>query len=64
MFFALYALGESDEYNIEPFQNELTPIFGFFLFGFFHVSNITILFSMLIAMLTKSFESILVKFFA
>ena len=61
MFFALYALGENDDFAIEPFENQLTPDVGFLLFGMFHISNITILFSMLIAMMTKSFERILVS---
>lgn len=61
MFFALYALGESDDVVIEPYNNNLTPNFGYVLFGMFHITNITILLSMLISMLTKSFESILVS---
>lgn len=61
MFFALYALGESDDVVIAPFNNNLTPNFGYVLFGMFHITNITVLLSMLISMLTKSFESILVR---
>ncbi len=49
-----------DEYSIEPFHNQLTPLFGLGIFGFYHITNITILMSMLIAMLTKSFDSIMV----
>lgn len=44
---------------IEPFENQMTPNFGYIIFGMFHIANITILISMLIAMLTKSFDSIL-----
>ena len=62
MFFALYTLGESDDVMIEPFRNQLTTNFGYVLFGMFHISNITILLSMLIAMMTKSFDTILVSF--
>ena len=61
MFFALYTLGESDDAEIRPFINQLTPFFGYILFGMFHIANITILISMLIAMMTKSFDSILVN---
>ena len=60
MFFALYTLGEQDDVLIEPFENQLTPNFGYVLFGMFHISNITILMSMLIAMMTKSFDTIIV----
>ena len=63
MFFALYALGENDEAVIDPFQNNLTPIVGYVLFGAFHITNITILISMLISMMTKSFQTILVRKF-
>jgi uncharacterized membrane protein len=61
MFFALYTLGEADDVVIEPFQNKLTPNFGYILFGIYHITNITILLSMLIAMMTQSFEKILVR---
>jgi uncharacterized membrane protein len=60
MFFALYALGASDDVEISPYSNHLTPGAGYIIFGMFHITNITILISMLIAMLTKSFEDILV----
>jgi transient receptor potential cation channel subfamily C protein 7 len=58
MFFAIYALGADDDVLIEPFQNTLTPNIGFILFASFHVTNITVLMSMLIAMLTTSYEAI------
>ncbi len=58
MFFAIYALGADDDMLIEPFQNTLTPNIGFILFASFHVTNITVLMSMLIAMLTTSYEAI------
>lgn len=63
MFFSLYTLGESDDVLLEPFENQLTPNFGYVLFGMFHISNITILISMLIAMMTKSFDSIMVIYY-
>lgn len=63
MFFSLYALGKSDDVVIDPYKNKFTPNLGYILFGMYHISNITILLSMLIAMMTKSFESILVKRF-
>lgn len=60
MFFALYTIGSGDDVQLESFNNNLTTTIGSILFGVFHVTNISILFSMLIAMLTKSFDSILV----
>jgi hypothetical protein len=61
MFFALYTIGGGSVVYMNPFSNELTPKFGSILFGVYHITNISILMSMLIAMLTKSFESILVN---
>ena len=58
MIFAIYALGADDDPLLEPFQNQLTPILGLIMFALFHVVNITILISMLVAMLTTSFEAI------
>ncbi len=58
MIFAIYALGEDIDPQLDPYQNQLTPIFGLIMFALFHVVNITILISMLVAMLTTSFESI------
>ena len=57
-FFALYALGSSDDPLLESYQNQFTPTLGFILFALFHITNITVLFSMLIAMLTTSYEAI------
>jgi hypothetical protein len=60
LFFALYTFGYSGDTSIEPFQNNLTFLVGCALFGIFHIANITIMINMLIAMMTKSFENIIV----
>lgn len=59
MFWAIFLIGNGESVMIEPFHNQLTTIFGYFLFGSFHVVNITILLNMLIAMMTRSYETIL-----
>ena len=46
---------------LDPFQNKLTENFGFLLYGSFHIASIVILLNMLIAMMTKSYENILVN---
>lgn len=61
LFFALYTIGDSTDTLISPFDNNLTVITGYILFGTFHVANITIMINMLIAMMTKSFEDIIVR---
>ena len=43
LFFALYTYGDSTDTSIEPFDNKLTLAFGYFLFGLFHVANITVI---------------------
>ena len=62
IFYAIYTYTAIDETSIDPFHNQMTPLFGMGIFGFYHITNITILMSMLIAMLTKSFDSIMVTF--
>jgi hypothetical protein len=61
LFFALYLIGDSKEGRVDPFNNQTTVTIGYFVFAMFHIANITILMSMLIAMMTKSYEKIIVK---
>ncbi len=61
LFFALYTFGSSSDAMLHPFKNDLTEIVGYILFGTFHIANITIMINMLIAMMTKSFEEIIVS---
>ena len=60
LFFALYLIGDSKVAVIEPFKNSSTMNFGYLIYATFHIANITILMSMLIAMMTKSYENIIV----
>jgi hypothetical protein len=61
LFFALYTIGDSADTLLKPFNNSLTVNIGYLLFGAFHIANITIMINMLIAMMTKSFEDIIVS---
>lgn len=61
MFFSIFLIGNYEAVLISPFSNNLTVIFGYIVFGLFHVSNITVLLNMLIAMMTRSYETILVR---
>ena len=61
MFFSIFLIGNYQAVLISPFSNNLTVIFGYIVFGLFHVSNITVLLNMLIAMMTRSYETILVR---
>ena len=47
-----------EESEIEAFENAITPDVGILLVGAFHIVVILVLFSVLVAMMTKSFESI------
>ncbi len=60
LFFALYTFGSSEDTSILPFQNDLTVVIGYGIFGIFHIANITIMINMLIGMMTMSFENIIV----
>ena len=64
LFFALYTIGDSTDTLLNPFKNTLTVNIGYLLFGTFHIANITIMINMLIAMMTKSFEDIIVSVYA
>lgn len=61
LFFALYTIGDSKDTLITPFNNDLTVGVGYILFCLFHIANITIMINMLIAMMTKSYENIIVR---
>jgi hypothetical protein len=61
MFFAIYTIGSGEDVLLSPFRNELTPTFGSIIFGTYHITNIVVMISLLIAMLTKSFESVVVN---
>ena len=63
LFFALYTIGDSQDTLLQTFKNSLTVNIGYILFGTFHIANITIMINMLIAMMTKSFEDIIVIYF-
>ncbi|RMZ93459.1 short transient receptor potential channel 4, partial [Brachionus plicatilis] len=59
LFFAIYLIGDSKVARIDPFGNSMTMTIGYTVYAFFHVGSITILMSMLIAMMTKSYEKII-----
>ncbi|CAF0718901.1 unnamed protein product [Brachionus calyciflorus] len=59
IFWSIFGLGDSGNISLKPFNNQLTEFFGFILYGTFHIASIIVLLNMLIAMMTKSYESIL-----
>ena len=61
LFFTIYALGSDDEFLMVPYQNEFTPFIGLLIFVVFHLVSINILISLLVAMLTVTFEETQVK---
>ena len=46
MFWSIFLIGNSNAVLLNPFQNKLTVIFGYLIFGLFHVTIITILLNM------------------
>lgn len=61
-FFAIYyTVGSGTDVYINPFDNDLKSLMRTILFGMYHITNISILINMLIAMMTQSFESIIVN---
>ena len=63
IFWSIFGLGDQNSIKLDPFKNSLTEGFGFILYGTFHIASIIVLLNMLIAMMTKSYEDILVNFF-
>lgn len=61
MFWAVFLIGNGESVTIYPFDNQLTTFFGYLLFASFHIGNITILLNMLIAMMSRSYETIQVN---
>lgn len=59
LFFAIYLIGDSKVARIDPFENSSTMSIGYTIYALFHIATITILMSMLIAMMTKSYENII-----
>ena len=61
IFWSLFGLGQSNMVEVAPFDNMVTVWFGRLIYGFFHVCGIIILLNMLVAMMTQSYEKILVS---
>ena len=59
MFWSIFLIGNSKVVEITPFENNLTLIVGYLIFALYHVINITIMINMLIAMMARSYDSIL-----
>lgn len=60
IFWSIFGLGQSENIELKPFENRVTEFFGLILYGTFHIASIIVLLNMLIAMMTRSYESILV----
>ncbi len=60
-FWALFGLSSGTEAKLSPFNNIVTESIGSFIFGAFHITAIVVLINMLIAMMTKSYETIRVS---
>ena len=60
LFWALFGLGDVNAVNLAPFNSTLTVVFGYFLYGSYHIISIIILINMLIASMTLTYEKILV----
>ncbi len=47
--------------RIDPFKNTVTMNIGYLIYATFHIACFTILMSMLIAMMTQSYQNIIVN---
>ena len=62
VFWALFGMGDSDVVELgEGFQSDYTVRIGYIVYGAYNIAAVIILLNMLIAMMSRSFESIQVR---
>ena len=58
MYWALFGMGDSDVVTLEGYQADFTERIGYVVYGAYNAAAVIVLLNMLIAMMTRSFESI------
>jgi hypothetical protein len=61
MFWSIFFIGNNQAARIDPFDNQLTLLFGYLIIGMFNITSITIFINMLIASMVRSYVVILVR---
>jgi len=58
VFWSLFGLAEKEGVQLENYENRLTVYIGYLIYGAFNIASVIVLLNMLIAMMSKSYETI------
>jgi hypothetical protein len=58
VFWSLFGLAEKEGVQLEDFDKQFTEIIGYLIYGAFNIASVIVLLNMLIAMMSKSYETI------
>ncbi len=58
VFWSLFGLAEKEGVQLEEFNQRFTEIVGYLIYGTFNIASVIVLLNMLIAMMSKSYETI------
>ncbi|CAF0823158.1 unnamed protein product [Rotaria sordida] len=58
VFWSLFGLSEKDGVKLGEYNNVFTELVGYFIYGTFNIASVIVLLNMLIAMMSKSYETI------
>jgi len=58
VFWSLFGLAEKEGVQLNSYNNRFTEIVGYLIYGAFNIASVIVLLNMLIAMMSKSYETI------
>ena len=58
VFWSLFGLAEKEGVQLEDFDKQFTEVVGYVIYGAFNIASVIVLLNMLIAMMSKSYETI------
>jgi transient receptor potential cation channel subfamily C protein 4 len=58
VFWSLFGLSEKEGVKLGNYQNRFTELIGYLIYGTFNIASVIVLLNMLIAMMSKSYETI------
>jgi hypothetical protein len=58
VFWSLFGLAEKEGVQLNSYNNPFTETVGYLIYGAFNIASVIVLLNMLIAMMSKSYETI------
>ena len=58
VFWSLFGLSEKEGVKLDGYDNGFTEFIGYLIYGAFNIASVIVLLNMLIAMMSKSYETI------